>query len=339
MRTPSRRRIYAVFKARNREFLRDRSSLAWNILFPVLIVIAFAVIFRGEGAVEQYKVGLYPLAAERQPATPFLATRGLDAIPQDDLNAALRKVEHHQLDLLLDLEGRRYWVNDSSPKGYLLERVLWGTAGHGFAKQTVSGRAVRYVDWVVPGVLATNMMFSCLFGVGYVIVRYRKNGMLRRLKATPLSAFEFLVAQVASRLWLILGITVLVFLGTNAFVHFTLHGRYLDLLLVFTLGAISLISLGLVIAARTASEELAGGLLNLASWPMMLLSGVWFSLEGTHPWVQKLAQLLPLTHVVEAARAVMLDGAGLAEIALRLVVLALMALLFLLLGALGFRWE
>ena len=58
-----------------------------------------------------------------------------------------------------------------------------------------------------------NMMFSCLFGVGYVIVRYRKNGVLRRLKATPLSAFEFLLAQVASRLFLVMVTTLVVYLG------------------------------------------------------------------------------------------------------------------------------
>ena len=65
---------------------------------------------------------------------------------------------------------------------------------------SVSGRAIRYVDWLLPGVLGMNMMFSCLFGVGYVIVRYRKNGFLKRLNATPLKAFEFIAAQVASRL-------------------------------------------------------------------------------------------------------------------------------------------
>ena len=68
------------------------------------------------------------------------------------------------------------------------------------AREAVEGRQIRYVDWVLPGVIATNMMFSCLWGVGYVIVRYRKNGVLRRLQATPLTPFEFLSAQVVSRL-------------------------------------------------------------------------------------------------------------------------------------------
>jgi ABC-type multidrug transport system permease subunit len=80
------------------------------------------------------------------------------------------------------------------------------------------------VDWVVPGILAMNMMFSCLFGVGYVIVRYRKNGFLKRLKATPLTPFEFLSAQMVSRLILIQTITVAVYAGCDYFIHFQMRG-------------------------------------------------------------------------------------------------------------------
>ena len=71
-----------------------------------------------------------------------------------------------------------------------------------------------------------------------------------------------------------------------------------------------MIALGLTIAARFSSEELVGGLLNLLTWPMMLLSGIWFSLEGSPRWVQWIAHVFPLTHALDAARAVMLDGAG-----------------------------
>ena len=97
-------------------------------------------------------------------------------------------------------------------------------------------------------------------------------------------------------------------------------------------------AMGLVVAARVASEELAGGLLNLVSWPMMLLSGVFYSLDGAPAAVQWLAQVFPLTHMLDAARAVMLDGAGVVAIAHHLLVLAAMAVGFLLIGAAGFRW-
>jgi ABC-type multidrug transport system permease subunit len=182
------------------------------------------------------------------------------------------------------------------------------------------------------------MMFSALFGVGYVIVRYRKSGYLKRLHATPLSALEFLLAQVLSRLILIMVISTGVFLATNALLDFPMEGSYLDLFLVATLGTISMIALGLSIAARVTSEELAGGLLNLVSWPMMLVSGVWFSLDGAHPWVQKLAQFFPLTHILDGARGIMLDGRSLPDISYNLGALLLMGIVFLTAGAGLFRW-
>ena len=342
------RRFLAVLKARNREFVRDRAALGWNIIFPILIVAGFAFAFSGK-PMDLYKVGVYAAdpvqkLAEVQKTQAFFRTDYIRFIPVSTLAPAITKVERHQLDMLFDLDQHHYWVNRDSPKGYMLERVLHGSdtveapAG-GFQRQTVSGREIRYVDWLIPGILAMNMMFSALFGVGYVIVRYRKSGVLKRLQATPLTAFEFLSAQVVSRLWLILAITSGVYAGANLFIDFSMFGSYTLLLLVFALGAVSLISLGLLVAARIASEELAGGILNVLSWPMMFLSGVWFSLEGTNPLIQKLALLFPLTHIIDASRAIMIDGAGLAGISTQLMVLTLMSGVFLLLGAALFRWK
>jgi ABC-type multidrug transport system permease subunit len=207
------------------------------------------------------------------------------------------------------------------------------------ARQPVTGDAVRYVDWLFPGILGMNMMFSCLFGVGYVVLRYRKSGFLKRLNATPLSAFEFLTAQVLSRLALTMLVTFILYVGVASIMHFHSAGSIGLLLVIGVLGALSLIALGLTIASRFSSEELVGGLLNLLTWPMMLLSGIWFSLEGSPQWVQAIAKVFPLTHVLDAARAVMLDGAGLAQIAPHLAYLAGTALVFLAFGAWSFRWR
>lgn len=334
------KKFLAVLHARNMEFIRDRSSLGWNILFPVVLVLGFAFMFSGEPKAV-YKVGvLGDTAAVTAPDAAFFKMEYVAFLPVEDKANAIDKVSHHQLDMLVDLrDGRKYWVNATSPGGYVLERVLWGTGGKGYEKQVVQGREIRYVDWVVPGILAMNMMFSCLFGVGYVIVRYRKNGFLKRLQATPLSSLQFLLAQMTSRLILIQAITAVVYAGCNAFIQFQMRGSYANLFLISLLGSVCLISLGLLVAARLSSEELAGGILNLLTWPMMLLSGVWFSLEGTHSLVRKLAQVLPLTHLVDGARRIMTEGAGLADIAPHLLVLSLMSAVFLLAGSLIFRWE
>jgi ABC-type multidrug transport system permease subunit len=266
----------------------------------------------------------------------FLQTRYVEFLPVTELEKSIDKVDRHQIDLLLDLSTQRYWVNSTSPKGYLLEQLL---QPYGFERQSVSGSEIRYVDWVIPGVLGMNIMFSALFGVGFVIVRYRKNGVLKRLKATPLSAFEFISAQIASRLLMIVTVTILVYLGTDLLVDFRMAGSYWLLLMILILGALSMISVGLLVAARMTSEEAASGLLNLISWPMMLLSGVWFSLEGSHPLVQNLALALPLTHMVDAARAVMIEGAGLQDVAFPLFALFLFTLCFVTIGSKSFRWE
>ena len=346
------RRFYAVLKARNNEFIRDKSALGWNFLFPILIVMGFAFAF-SDKSIDVYKVGVYgEITESTKQQYPFLSTEYIKFVNISNLKPAIAKVEKHKLDMLLDLEKNQYWINNESPSGYMLEKLLIAsqfptTSPHiqkphnalVFNKKQVSGAEIRYVDWLLPGVLAMNIMFSALFGVGYVIVRYRKNGVLKRLKATPLTAAEFLCAQVISRLWLVMLITIIVYIGSYLLLDVPMFGSYLNLLLMFILGSISMISIGLLIATRTASEEFAGGILNLISWPMMFLSGVWFSLEGIHPLLQKAALIFPLTHLINGARAVMIDGAGFMEIMPYLITLTVMSAVLLTIGALLFRWE
>ena len=336
------KRIYAIFMGRNREFLRDRSSLAWNLLLPVALVFGLSYAFDGQR--DEYTVGV--LQAEETidtSAHPFLETRFVRFVAYDDLDEAMLKIERHQLDLLVDIgPPTRYWINPTASKGYFVELALLQASSSttsNVVKEQVSGAPVRYADWILPGILGMNMMFSCLFGVGYVIVRYRKNGFLKRLRATPLTSFEFITAQIASRMVLIMLITTVVYTGTHLLLDTRMEGSYMTLFIVGLVGAISLVSLGLVVSARVTSEELAGGLLNLINWPMMMLSGVWFSLEGTGEVLQKISKIFPLTHVLDSARAVILDGATLGDIAPSLVALVLLSGVFLAVGAAIFRWE
>ena len=336
------KRIFAIFRARNLEFIRDRGTMAWNFVLPVMLVFGLSFIFSADRPV--YSVGVLQTAADIDTgAHPFLETRFVDFVVIEDEGTGFSRIARHQLDLLVRFEGRqRYWINPDSRKGYFAELALLESDREQalpLQKAQIEGDAIRYVDWVLPGILGMNMMFSALFGVGYVVVRYRKNGFLKRLRATPLRSIEFVIAQVVSRLVLIVLITSFLFLGTRFFLDTRMDGSYFTLLTVLIIGAISLISLGLMISARVTSEELAGGFLNLATWPMMLLSGVWFSLESASAWVRQLSNVFPLTHVLDAARAVMIEGAGLIQIAPQLTILIVMSAIFLSLGALVFRWH
>ena len=333
------KRFSAILKARNLEFVRDKSSLAWSIAFPVLLLVGFSIVFSGDGK-DIYKVGVLNTPTED---AVFLQTKYIEFVDYQDTELALSKIRQHKLDLLLDYRLGLYWINDTSPNGYMAERLLLSQENtlqqKEWVKQTVTGKQIRYIDWVLPGILGMNMMFSCLFGVGYVIVRYRKSMVLKRLNATPVRALEFLSAQIVSRLFIVMCISTSIFIGCDLIFDFYMLGSYFDLLVIAILGAMSLISLGLVIAARSQSEELTGGLLNMASWPMMIFSGVWFSLEGSPEIIQQMAYWLPLTHLVEGARAIMTEGANLYDLRENIAIMITMTAVFLGLGTVMFRWD
>lgn len=337
------KRLLAVFHARNLEFVRDRSSLGWNIALPVLLVLGLGFIFSGGGQ-PMFTVGVLAQAGVSLDAikAPFLKTQHINFTTVDSEKKGLHEVTHDQIDMLIDLRdpaAPAYWVNQNSPKSYLLERILRGSGGRGWTQRSLHAKPIGYVDWLVPGILGMNMMFSCLFGIGYVIVRYRKNGFLKRLNATPLSALEFVSAQIASRMVLIMAITVAVYAGTKWLIDFTMQGSYLLLFAIAVAGALAMVSLGFLVSSRLSSEELAGGLLNLITWPMMILSGVWFSLGDGHPLLNKAAEILPLTQLLEGARAIMLDGAGFADVAGNLAALLVMSAVFLAAAAWLFKWR
>ncbi len=344
-------RIWVIFVARNREFYRDRGGFGWNFLFPFLIVAGFGIIFGGE-PVKPYKVGVFPhggaIDAPQNLRLPdaFTGNRQIEFIGFASQAPGMDKLRHHQIDLLVEqgsLENR-YWVGASSPKGYLLERLYkgslaWDKTPPSAEKQAIQDRPIRYIDWLFPGILAMNMMFSALWGVGYVVVRYRKNGVLKRLKATPLTAFEFLSAQMGSRLFVLMFSTAIVWIGCDLIFDFQVVGSYWHLIAVFLIGALSLTALGLVVAARGISEELTSGVINFICWPMMFLSEVWFSLEGAPEWVRGFSNVLPLTHMLRALRRVMNDGASLAAVQTELLILLGTSLLFLLIGSVMFSWN
>ena len=334
------KRFFAVFKARNIEFVRDKSSLGWNFFFPVLLLVGFSFIFSGDGR-PAYKVGWVEEVKKIQDETlqnPFEDTRFIDFISYKDIEIAKGKLSRHTIDLVISEQSKRYWVNDESAKSYLVEKIFSDKLA-GYKRLQTTGKKIRYVDWVLPGILGMNMMFSCLFGVGYVIVRYRKNAVLKRLKATPLTAFEFVSAQLLSRLFIVMSTSVIVYSGCNLLFDFFMLGSYFDLFIIGMLGAFCLISLGLLVASRSKSEELIGGLLNVTSWPMMMLSGVWFSLEGAPPALKTFADFLPLTHLVAGAREVITEGATLGDISYHVNSLLLMSAIFLSLGAYFFSWN
>lgn len=329
-------KFIAIVYARTMEFLRDKGTFYWNLLFPIVLVVGFSFAFSGDNN-SIFKIGV--IGEPPGSVDSFLELSSIEIIVYDSgSKEPVEKIRRHQIDMLIDFNEKAYYLNNESSSSELL-RILGAGELEDFTERDVTGDPIRYVDWLVPGVIGMNMLFSCMFGVGFVIVRYRKNGVLKRMKATPVSPFVFISAQMASRFIIVILTSILVFIGTNLFLKFVVNGSYFLLIFVTALAILCMIAFGLIFAARLKSEELASGLMNLITFPMIIFSGVFFSLEGTPHIMQNVSRFFPLTHFIEAARAVMIDGAGIAQILPNILVLSGMTIVFLITASVFFRWD
>ncbi len=342
------KRLWVMFNARNKEFFRDSSALGWNFLFPFLVIAGFGVLF-GDKEYTEFKVGVFPYPTSTVsvenlniPKT-FRETRYLQFVGFKSPEEGMDKLRHHGIDILIkaDSAANEYWISDTSPKGYIAEKIFHASLNPApnAQKQQIHGVPIRYIDWLFPGILGMNIMFGALWGVGYILVRYRKVGVLKRLKATPLTAFEYLSAQLLSRVILLMFMIVVVWTGCGLLFHLVVEGSYLNIIFMFLMGSLSFCTMGLIIAARGTSEEFSSGLITFIAWPMMFLSEVWFSLEGSPKWVVAFAECFPLIHLTRGVRKIMHDGATLSGVMPELTILAVTSAVFLAISAALFSWN
>lgn len=332
------RRFWAIFIARNKEFYRDKGALGWTFIFPFLVIFGFGYLFR-IGDQGLYKIG-YLGEVENRPQI-----ESAQWVKFQDQKLAEQKLRHHQVDLLLDLSQVPpwYWVSETSPKSRIAEKLYLQSVNPlvettPVIRKTVRGKEIVYIEWLFPGLITVNVLWMALWGVGWVIVRQRKLGILKRYKASPLTSFEYLSAQMTSRLLILVLSGVIVFIGGHLIYPFETVGSYLDMLIIYVLGCLSLSSIGLLVAARISSEEFANGLINLLTFPIMFLSEIWFSLEGSPDWVKTFAKFLPLWHMTDGMRRIMTEGATLAQLHTSVLILIGTAVFFTLMGSWMFKW-
>lgn len=330
-------KIITLTYARSLEFFRDKEALAWNLLMPVFFVVGIALAF-GHGKKTLYQITVINTPAQQSLMLPKLSY--IEYVNVDNLADAKKKLEQHQTDLIIAPgQPHTYWYNPLSEKSDFLNQLYANLYADQFTAQKLESAKIRYIDWVFPGILALNVMYGALYGIAYVIVRYRKNGYLKRLQATPLTAFEFISAQILARFIISTTMLIIINICCVLLLNPIMKGSWFTLLTVYMLGILCIISLALLVCSRITSEELTRGLLEMLAWPMLIFSGAWFSLDQVHVSIRWIAESLPLTHLIRAAREVMLYGAGIQEIQRSLLILAAMTVCFLLISSWRFKWR
>jgi ABC-2 type transport system permease protein len=214
-----------------------------------------------------------------------------------------------------------YLYDDTNPEGRAARLLADG------AIQRAEGRAdpvrsadrlmrepgSRYIDFLIPGLVGMGIMGNSIW-MGFSIVEARRRKLMKRLVATPMPRHYYLLSFLLFRMMLlVVEVGVPISFGLVVF-GVPLRGSVPVLVGLCVLGSLSFSALGLLMASRARTIEAVSGLMNIVMLPMWVLSGVFFSAQRFPDAVQPLIKALPLTALIDALRANMLQGAGFAQL-------------------------
>lgn len=194
------------------------------------------------------------------------------------------------------------------------------------------------VDVSVPAYAGMIISVTGLMCLPLTLSEYREKKILKRFRATPLSPHYVIIAQIGVNLLMTVAGMLLLFI--TARIVFDLHfmGDFLPVVAVFLFSTLSIFSLGFLIAAVAPNMMAATAIAYLVYFPMLFLTGATIPIEMMPETMQKIAAVLPVTHVVRAMKAVWL-GKSIASVSMSLLLLAGIMVLCFILSFKLFRWE
>ena len=320
------RSLVQLTLVRFREFWREPEAVFWVFVFPILMASGLGIAFRNRPP-DVVKVG----AVGSQLAGALRADKSL-SVELLDRAAGEQALRAGRIVLLVLPNaggGVAYRYDDTNPDArnarLLVDRSVQRAAGArdpvNASEDLVREPGSRYIDFLVPGLLGMNLMGSAVWGLGFAIVDARRKKLLKRLIASPMSRSQYLLSFLFARLVLLSGeVLCLVGFGVVAF-GVPVRGPLWELALLCVISSLSFSAVGLLTASRVKTIEAASGLMNFIMLPMWIFSGVFFSSDRFPAMFQPFIHALPLTAVIDALRAQMLQGVALSHLTGQLAVI------------------
>jgi ABC-2 type transport system permease protein len=350
-------RFRALAAAQLKAFVRDKMLLFWTIAFPIMFLVLFGGIFTGGGASDRVKVvqvGEVALFDQMPPQAKAAVDDVLELSRTDDRAAALAQVRKGDEAGAIMMEGNELtlWFSQADQvRAGVVRGTIDAIVNHAnvatsgrpptftLRTQQVEDSSLKAIQYVTPGLLAWAVSMSAVFGAALTLVQWRKNGLLRRLRMSPISTQSLVLSRsLITVLLALLQFAIFVGLGMTAF-GLKLTGSWWAALPLLVLGAFAFQSIGLVVGAVSRTEEAASGFANLVILPMAFLSGSFIPLDAAPDWIRTVANYLPMGHLNKGMSAVMVRGEGPGAILVPGLVLVGFTLVFSLLAARLFRWE
>jgi ABC-2 type transport system permease protein len=356
--------MWPLFVANLKMIVRNRQTLFWALVFPIIFITVFGLFNLDE--VAPAKVGFIDQAgnaSSEQIRESLEKIELLELAPRSDVDQATTELAAGDLDFVLRVPASFSFPSDtaqelelfSDPTNIQANQVVVGTL-QSFADQStlnllgakpalaivdtpISSRNIRYIDFLTPGIIGQAIMMSAVMGIAVGVSRYREQKVLKRILATPLKIRNFLVTEVAARLVLSMIQTTLVIVVARLVFDVHVFGEYWPIYLVSALGSIIFLEFGFFIAGVTNSAAAAEGLANVTVLPLMFLSGVFFAPEALPTVVRTIVDYLPLAPLIETMRGLMLHQQSLGDFNFELSLLAIWALVMFLLAWHTFKFD
>ena len=343
-------RLGAVTVANLKMLFRNRSALFFSLLFPLIFMFIFGLVF---GSGDQSRVSL-EVVGDGPLVTALGQQRTVTLHPAATQAAAVKRVKDGKDDAALVVTGGKatlFYSNVLPTQAAIVQGIVSGTADAvnlqaagvkpivRVTKASVESSRLRYIDFLVPGLIAMSLSQSAVFGVSGALVSYRERGIFRRLRVTPLPLREFAIARVVAQVVLALAQTVvLLAVGRIVFgVH--LNANVVALAPLVIAGALCFILIGFFVGAVSKTQEAANAIGNIVTLPMVFLAGVFFPLTGAPSWLREVSKFLPLTYLANGLRDVASRHHSLASTGGDLLVLVCVAAGIAVLAIRFWRWE
>jgi ABC-2 type transport system permease protein len=343
-------------------FLRDRQAIFFSLFFPLIFMLVFSFMEDSEpeplslGVVNESDSALSRDMMELLVGNPqFLVSTGSEAEMREALmegeatmvvvipDTAGNTASSTELDVLVDAAQVRQ-LNLILP---LLEQTLLGIERELrgteplFSINTidVQARSQRYIDFLLPGLLAFTLMQVAIAGSGFNIVEYRRKGILKRLFVTPIRPSDFIAGIVLSRTVVcLIQLTVLLVVAIVV-MDVSILGSYIALYTVIIAGTLLFLCLGFMLGSLAKTQQSIMAIGNLVIFPQIFLSGVFYPVDSMPALIQPVASVLPLTFVADALRSIASEGAALTQIPLDLAGIAFWLVVAFLAATRFFVWK
>ena len=363
--------LYQLTIAHFAEIIREPAVIFWGVVFPILMAWGLGIAFTQKSIVTS-KLAIVNVISETDTSHEsklkgFLASNAIkkDSSYMMELkNAKLGNVNLVFIEtswknaytmlkkgkVLIIIEDKTteptYHFDPANSEAKTAYQLVTNLCTHGSSFYTFNQSNIepltltgtRYVDFLIPGLLAMGVMMACAWGISYTIIDRRSKKLLRRMVATPMKKSNFLLALITARLTMNVVEALLLFVFAWLYFGIKVQGSWPALIVIFLAGNIAFSGISILISSHTANPEVGNGIINALVTPMMVVSGVFFSYHNFPEWILPVIRNLPLTMIADSFRSIFNEGAGFADVWREALVLTTIGTVSFVIGLKIFKW-